>query len=126
MSDFWTWLGYGIAAVLAMLLGRVLMSDPHLALRRMTEALNDARATIDKLKETNTRLQNHNGELSVQVHRLQADNRDLHQQLQLLQQAKEIQAQTLERMERYQRELQDKHDNMVARVMHLEAKLGML
>lgn len=124
MSDFFTWLGYVMAAVLLIVLYKLWNSDPQLALRRMRSALDEARTTIDELKQTNTKLLNRNSELSVLVHRLEADNRELHQQLALLKQAKEMQAASLDRMEKYQRDLQDKYDNMVARVMQLEAKIG--
>lgn len=122
----WGWLGWLLAAVVSILLWIVWESDPQMALRRMTAALNEARQTIDQLSAKNTELQNRNSALQVDLHRLEADNRDLHQQLKLLQQANALQGESIARMEKYQRELQDKYDNMTARVMQLEAKLGAL
>lgn len=120
----WGWLGWLAAGVLAMLLYRVWNSHPQVALRRMKEALDEARATIDELKRNNTDLLNRNEKLNVQVNKLIADNQDLHRQVDLLKQSKELQGESIARMEKYQRELQEKYDNMVARVMHLEAKIG--
>ena len=95
-------------------------------LDRTHALLKQANTQLDHALRENMSLKNRNEELNVQVHRLEADNRDLHHQLDLLRAANKLQAEAIDRMERHQRELQDKYDNMVARVMQLEAKLGIL
>jgi hypothetical protein len=57
------------------------------------------------------------------VTRLEADNLSLHHQLDLLKKANELQGQTIDRMERHQKQLMDKYEHMFARVVQLEARL---
>jgi DNA anti-recombination protein RmuC len=93
-------------------------------LDRTVRLLKRANVMLDEALVQNTALKNRNEELSVQGHRLQADNRELHQQLELLKQANEMQARTIERMEKYQQELHTKVENLIARVIRLEVEAG--
>jgi predicted RNase H-like nuclease (RuvC/YqgF family) len=122
----WGYMGWLLAVCLGLLFYRQWTSDPQTALRKMQEELKAARETITQLRHLVKHLTTHNDELHVQVSSLQTDNRELHQQMALLKQANDLQAEVMARMERQQKELQDKYDNMVARVMNLEAKLGLL
>lgn len=92
-------------------------------LDRTLGLLRQANAQLDRTLRENTTLRNRNEELNVQVNRLQADNKELHHQIDLLKQARDMQAQTIERMERSYRELREKHDYLYGRVVQLEARL---
>lgn len=93
-------------------------------LDRTMALLKKANDQLDRTLRENTALKNRNEELHVQVNKLQADNRDLHHELDLLKKANELQGDTIARMERYQKKLQDKYEHMFARVVQLEARLG--
>lgn len=94
-------------------------------LDRTVALLRKANEQLDRTLAENTQLKNRNDALRVKVNKLEADNRDLHQQLSLLKQAKELQGETIARMERHQKELQEKYEHMFARVVQLETRLNL-
>lgn len=93
-------------------------------LNSMRRLLKRAERQLDHALQENSVLKNRNEELNVAVNRLRADNGDLQRQLGLLKQANEMQAETIARMERHQRELQERMEHLLARVVRLEAELG--
>lgn len=92
-------------------------------LDRTLRLLIKANTQLDHALRENTALKERNSSLSVQVNRLEADNKDLHHQIELLRQANELQGVVIARMERHQKELMDKADNLFARVVQLEARI---
>lgn len=93
-------------------------------LDRTRGLLKKANDQLDHALRDNTELRNRNEALKVQVNRLESDNRDLKQQLALLQKANELQAETIARMERRQKDLMDRVEHLVARVVRLETEAG--
>ncbi len=93
-------------------------------LDRTVSLLRKANEQLDRTLRENTDLRNRNEALNVKVNGLVADNRDLHQQIALLKNTNELQGETIARMERYQKELQEKYEHMFARVVQLEARLN--
>lgn len=93
-------------------------------LDRTRGLLKKANDQLDHALRDNTELRNRNEALKVQVNRLESDNRDLKEKLGLLQKANELQAETIAKMERRQKELMDKVDHLVGRVITLEARDG--
>lgn len=97
-------------------------AEPELnSIRRL---LKKAEHQLDHAMQENTMLKNRNEELNVAVNQLRQDNSDLQRQLELLKQANEMQGQTIDRMERHQREMQERMEHLLARVVRLEAELG--
>ena len=92
-------------------------------LDRTLVLLKKANEQLERTLHENTILVNRNEELQVKVHRLESDSRDLHHQLDLLRKANELQGTIIDKLERHQRELTDKYEYMLGRVLQLEAKL---
>ena len=93
-------------------------------LDRTRSLLKMANIQLERVLADNMGLTNRNEELNVQVNGLKADNQDLHRQIQLLKQANEMQSNTIDRMEKRQRELMDKVEHLIGRVICLETAAG--
>ena len=91
-------------------------------LDRAVALLRKANAQLERTLEENTQLKNRNEQLHVQVNRLMADTKELHHQLEMLRQANTMQGETIAKMEKYQKELMDKYEHMLTRVIMLEAR----
>ena len=91
-------------------------------LDRTLSLLRQANDQLGRTLKENTQLRMMNDELRSHVTRLEADNLTLHHQLDLLKKANELQGQTIDRMERHQRELIEKCDQLLVRVIQLEAR----
>lgn len=93
-------------------------------LDRTRDLLKKANRQLDHALRDNTELRNRNEQLKVQVNRLESDNKDLKHNLALLKQANDMQAETIHRMEKRQKELMDRVYDLVGRVIVLETAAG--
>lgn len=93
-------------------------------LDRTLVLLRQANRQLDHALTENIQLKAQNERLTEQVQRLTIDNQELHRQMALLKQANDMQKATIERMERYQLELQNRLEHLIARVVQLELRLG--
>jgi predicted nuclease with TOPRIM domain len=93
-------------------------------LDRTRDLLKKANGQLERVLKDNVGLQNRNEELNVQVNRLKADNQELHRQVELLKQANEMQSNTIDRMEKRQKELMERVESLIARVVNLEVAAG--
>ncbi len=93
-------------------------------LDRTLVLLRQANRQLDHALTENIQLKAQNDLLTEQVDRLTVDNRELHRQMALLKQANDMQKVTIERMERYQLELQNRLEHLIARVVQLEVRQG--
>ena len=120
--SLWAWAGWFLFAIALGLLYRLYSSDPHVALRRMRLELDKARETIADLQALESSLKRSLEEQSIHLAEAQADNQELRQRLAVVEKANEVQNNMLDRMERYQKELQGKCDDLYVRLVKLEAR----
>jgi predicted nuclease with TOPRIM domain len=118
----WAWAGWFFFALAMLLFYRLWASDPHVALRAMRQEMAKARATIAELQAIEGTLKQRLELLDIELAEEQKSNRELSARIDVLEATKNAQAQTIDRMERYQRELMEKYEHMFARVVQLEAR----
>ncbi len=131
MVSPWTWAGWVVAALLAMLYYRLWTSASVKELDGLRRELVKARKTIATLRELEVNLTNRNEELHTQVKSLEADNKDLHAAVDRLTEANKLQHEVIARMELNQNELIRRLnkceaiiDSLKTRVIQLDAQNG--
>ena len=95
-------------------------------LRRSARLLKQANTQLDHALGENLELKNRNEVLKRHVEKLESDNKDLKQAMELLQQANKLQSDTINRMDSFQRELAGRVEYLVGRVIQLDAERGVV
>ena len=117
-------IGWVLFVATVVLYWRLWKSTDATRIRELKDENERAQRTIADLRKIENSLSALNSDLVLKVNSLFDDNRKLKAAMDTLRQVNELQSQTIDRMDKYQREQAGKIEWLVGRVIQLDAERG--